>query len=172
MLLGSKPNAANRDRYVAFLQAFTDTVVAYDKLTEQLAPPQLNIAYLPVDREPPPNFKVEDWLLDHYDYDAARKLLESIPGTHTGDGPYIVSADHPLAGAGHPPAKYLFEDLTTVPVPIVKFWVNQFRIQTAQQRWDRATLSGVAVRIRTGLEIASIAYPEIRGSIATLLKGN
>jgi hypothetical protein len=172
MLLGSKPNAGNRERYVTFLKAFTDTVASYDRLSEQLTPPQLNIAYLPVRDDAPANFKVEEWLLDHYDYDRAKRLLESIPGVHTGDGPYIISSDHPLTGAGHPPERYLFEDLTTAPVTVVKFWVDQFRIQTAQERWDHATLSGVALRIRTSLEIAAVAYPEIRSSIASLLKTN
>ncbi len=170
LLLASKPNASNRERYVTFLKAFTDTLVSYDKLSEVLSPPQLNIVYLPVRDDPPAEFKIDDWLLDHYDYDRARRLLESIPGAHPGDGPYIVSSEHPLAGAGHAPDRYLFEDLSTVPVPIVKFWVNQFRVQTAQERWDHATLSGVALRIRTSIEIAAIAYPEIRSSIASLLK--
>jgi hypothetical protein len=172
MLLGSKPNPSNQERYVTFLKAFTDTVVAYDRLNEQLPPAQLNIAYIPVRDDPPPNFKVEEWLLDHYDYDGAKRILEKIPGAQVGDGPFIVSSDRPLSTAVKAPDRYLFEDLSTVPVPIIKFWVNQFRIQTAQERWDHATLSGVAVRIRTALEIAAIAYPEIRGSIATLLKGN
>jgi hypothetical protein len=177
LLLGSRPNDSNRDRYLAFLKAFTDTVVAWDKLHEQLSPPQINITYIPVRDDLAPataaaaDFKIADWLLDHYDYTRAKKLLESIPGATT-DGPYIISSNHPVPESGPRPERYLSEDLTGVPVPIVKFWVNQFRIQTAQERWDRATLSGVALRMRTGLEIASIAYPEIRGAIATLIKGN
>jgi hypothetical protein len=171
MLLGSKPNPSNQERYTTFLKAFTDTVIAYDRLQEQLPPQQLNVTYIPVRDDPPLNFKVEDWLLDHYDYDDARRILEKIPGTHTGDGPYIVSSSHPLTTTQGPPDRYLIEDLSPVPVTVVKFWVNQFRIQTAQERWDHATLSGVALRIRTALEIAAVAYPEIRGSIATLLQG-
>ena len=169
MLLGSKPNASNQDRYKAFLKAFTDTVTAYDALSGQLPRQQLNIAYIPLLDEPPALFD-EQWILDHYDYGRARLILESIPGAHAGDGPYIVSSDHPLTGLGTPPSRFLFEDLSTVPLPIVKFWVNQFRVQTAQARWDGATLSGVALHIRTGIEIVANAYPEVRDSIASLMK--
>jgi hypothetical protein len=177
LLLGSKPNSANRERYAAFLKAFTDTVVPYDRLSEQLPSAQINITYMPVrddlsaSQQSAANFKIEDWLLDHYDYARAKRLLESIPGT-SGDGPFIVSANHPVPESGAAPDKYLLENLNTVPVSIVKFWVDQFRIQTSQERWDQAGLRGVALRVRTAIEIASIAYPEIRTSIATLIKGN
>lgn len=168
MLLGSKPNSSNQERFEVFLKAFTDTVVSYDRLNEQLSPAQLNIAYIPVLDDPPARFEVS-WILDHYDYHRARLLLDKIDGEHVGDGPYIISTDHPLEGSGHQPDKFLFQDLSTVPVSIVKFWVNQFRIQTAQARWDHATLSGVALQIRTGIEIAAVAYPEIVSSMKSLL---
>jgi hypothetical protein len=169
MLLASKPNASNRERYLTFLNAFTDTIVPYDRLNEQLPPAQLNIVYIPVRDEPPASFQVEEWLLDHYDYNRAIRLLESVPGAHAAYGPYIVSSNAPLDGSGREPARYLFQDLSTVPVSMIKFWVNQFRAQTAQERWDRATLGSVALRIRTGLEISAMAYPEISSSIKNLL---
>jgi hypothetical protein len=167
LLLGAEPNSSNRERYRKFLESFLATVLPYQPLNRYFSPQQLNIAYLPIETDVPTRFDSQ-WVLDNYDYERARFLLASIPGVH-GDGPFIVSSDSPLEGPGHTPKRYLLEDLTTVPLTIVEFWVKQFRIQTSQETWDRATLSGVAVRLRTAIEIAAIGLPEVRASINGLL---
>jgi hypothetical protein len=167
LLLGSEPNSSNRERYRKFLESFLATVLPYQPLSRYFSPQQLNIAYLPIETDVPARFDSQ-WVLDNYDYERARFLLASIPGVH-GDGPFIVSSDSPLEGPGHPPKRYLLEDLTTVPISIVEFWVKQFRIQTSQETWDHATLSGVAVRLRTAIEVAAIGLPEVKASINGLL---
>lgn len=167
LLLGAEPNSSNRERYRKFLESFLATVLPYQPLNRYFSPQQLNIAYLPIEMDVPTRFDSQ-WVLDNYDYEGARFLLASIPGVH-GDAPFIVSSDSPLEGPGHTSKRYLFEDLTTVPLTVVEFWVKQFRIQTSQETWDRAALSGVAVRLRTAIEIAAIGLPEVKASINGLL---
>ena len=166
MLLGSPPNSSNRERYQKFLESFLTTVLIYQPLNRYFTPQQLNVVYVPVETDVPGRFEVQ-WILDNYDYERARFLLGSVPGIH-GDGPFIVSSNHPLEGPGHNPKPYLLEDLTTIPLSIVDFWVKQFRIQTAQERWDTATLSGVALRMRTAIEIAAIGMQEVKTSMRGL----
>jgi hypothetical protein len=170
LLLGSKPNSENRERYKNFLQAFTDKVAAYDRLKDELIRAQLNVTYLPMLKEPSANLGAEG-IVDDYDYDRARRFLESFKTPPVGDGPFIVSCEQPLQGAGHDePTRYLLEDLSTVPATVLKFWVTEFLAQTAQERWDnKASLRRVALRIRTELEIAAVAYPQIESSLSGLL---
>jgi hypothetical protein len=163
MLLGSRPNSTNRERYQKFLESFLTTVLIYQPLNRYFSPQQLNVAYVPVETDVPGRFEIQ-WILDNYDYERARFLLGSIPGIH-GDGPFIVSSNRPLEGPGHNPKPYLLENLTTIPLSIIDFWVKQFRIQTAQERWDTATLSGVALRVRTAIEIAAMGRQAVQESL-------
>lgn len=165
ILLGNPPDTTNRERYRTFLTSFLETVRVYLKEESQFPPQRLNIAYVPVEGET--KFDV-DSILRHYDYERARKVLSAVRG-FSGDGPFIVSADRPL-GRGVAPSRSLVEDLSTVPVSVIPLWVKQFRIQTAQDRWDStANLSAVSLRMRTAIEVGSMASQEARVSLAGLL---
>ncbi|MDQ2776382.1 MAG: hypothetical protein M3Y57_15925 [Acidobacteriota bacterium] len=172
MLLGSPPNSSNRERYEAFLKSFLETVRVYKPLETQIPPPLLNVSYLPLIRETSYDL---DSVLKNYDYERASELLlvvgEVLSATEAihGDGPFIVSSDRPLS-RGDRPSRLLFENLSTVPVPIVDLWVKQFRIQTTQEKWDsKANLSAVALRLRTAIEIGSMASIQARTAVAGLL---
>jgi hypothetical protein len=168
MLLGSRITDANRKRYEAFLTAFANTIPAYDRTKDVTPPKQFNIVYFPALKRPPAEIDASV-LFKLYDFDRSLRLLERLHRPHTGDGPYIVSLAHPLDASPSPGEKVLFQDLSTVPESLIKPWVEQFRFQTAQERWDRATLGTVAVRIRTYIELTANAYPEIKKSIESVI---
>jgi hypothetical protein len=170
LLLGGPVNDSNRERYTTFLKSFLTDVLIYDPLSKEFAPQQLNIAYLPVVSDLPVSFNV-DWVLSHYDFERSQGLMSRFPELH-GWGPFIVSVAQPLSKDRQlsDPKPRLLEDLSTVPVTVVDFWVKQFLIQTAQDRWDSATLSGLALRMRTAIEVAAIGSKEVRTSVMGLFK--
>jgi hypothetical protein len=152
-----------------FIQAYLDKILKLKELESFFEPSQLNITYLPVDKEAPDRFTT-DWVLDHFDYERARFLLASVPGIH-GDGPFIISSCHPLEGPNRVTEPYIFQDLSSVPPDAVAFWVQQFKSQTAQERsWDKETLSGVALRLRTAIAIAEMALPEVQKAVAQWIR--
>jgi hypothetical protein len=170
MLLGGPVNDSNRERYTTFLNSFLTDVLIYDPLSKEFSPQQLNIAYLPVVSDLPVSFKV-DWVLNHYDFERSQGLMSRFPELH-GEGPFIISIAQPLSRYRQlsDPKPRLIEDLSTVPVSVVEFWVKQFLIQTGQDRWDSATLSGLALRMRTAIEVAAIGSKEVRASVTALFK--
>lgn len=170
MLLGGPVTDSNRQRYTTFLNSFLSDVLVYDPLSKEFSPQQLNIAYLPVVSDLPVSFNV-DWVLNHYDFERSQGLISRFPELH-GEGPFIISVAQPLSRYQQlsDPKPRLIEDLSTVPVSVVEFWVKQFLVQTGQDRWDSATLSGLALRMRTAIEVAAIGSKEVRESVMGLFK--
>ncbi|MBW0001166.1 MAG: hypothetical protein JO015_18900 [Verrucomicrobia bacterium] len=169
MLLGAPPNDSNHERYKKFVQAYLDRLIKFEELQSYFLPSQLNVTYLPVDKEPPETF-TSDWVLDHFDYARARFLLAAVPGIH-GDGPFIISSYHPLQGPDSLTKPYLFEDLSSAPPEVVEFWVQQFKSQTAQERsWDKETVSRVALRLRTVIAIFAKGLPDVQRAVFQYIK--
>ena len=170
LLLGAPVNDSNRERYSTFLNSFLMDVLRYDPLSKVFSPQQLNITYLPIKSDLPVSFKV-DWVLNHYDYERAQGLMSRFPEVH-GEGPFIISVPKPLSRYEQlsDPKPRLIEDLSTVPVSVVDFWVEQFLVQTAQDKWDSVTLSGLALRMRTAIEVAAVGSKEVRASLSGLFK--
>jgi hypothetical protein len=170
LLFGGPVNDSNRERYTTFLNSFLHDVLIYDPLSREFSPQQLNIAYIPVASDLPASFDVA-WVLNHYDFERAQGLMSRFPELH-GGGPFIISVPRPLTRSPQlsDPKPRLLEDLSTVPVSVVDFWVKQFLIQTAQDRWDSATLSGLALRMRTAIEVAAIGSKEVQASMKGLFK--
>ena len=92
ILLASRPDDGNRDRYRAVVESYLRLEDV--NLPMYFPTAELNVTYVPVEAAPvrPPD---ADWVLDHYDYARARFLLSRL-GIRDGDGPFIVSALHPL----------------------------------------------------------------------------
>jgi hypothetical protein len=169
MLLGAPVNDSNRERYQKFVQAYLDRIREFKELESLFLSSQLNITYLPVDSEPSEPCDT-DWVLEHFDYERARFLLASVPGTH-GDGPFIISSYHPLQGPNTITKPYIFEDLSSVPPDVVALWVQQFKSQTAQERsWDKETVSRVVLKLRTVIAIAAIALPDVQKAVFQWIK--
>jgi hypothetical protein len=167
-LLGSKPtDEITRQRYLSALQAW----VAILPVPEDLIPSSaLNVTFLPL-TSPPAN-KADtsaEWLLEHYDWERARFLLQRLAGDHL-RGPYIVSSRQPLGALDVLDKDYLFQDLSTVPPQLVNAWVREFSLQSAQEQfWNERSWSVFALKLRTVIGTLASALPDMRSSIASLI---
>jgi hypothetical protein len=165
--LGSRPNDSNKERYTAVLQAYL--ALEDIRLETYFRTTELNATYVPVDKASTGELSVP-WLLDHYDYSRSRFLLKRLQ-IPDGDGPFIVSALHPLGGESslqaHNKGPCIFQDLSTVPVSVVPLWMREFRSQTTQQRvWQNRSIGDLALNMRTILAVASEGLPMVRAAVA------
>jgi hypothetical protein len=167
ILLGSRPDDSNSERFAAVLQSYL--ALEQIRLETFFQTNELNATYVPVDKAPADVLSVP-WLLDHYDYSRSRFLLKRLQ-ILDGDGPYIVSALHPLGGEDkpetHKEASYIFQNLSTVPVSVIPLWMKQFRSQTSQQRvWQNRSIGDLALNLRTILAVASEGLPMVRQAVS------
>ena len=167
ILLGSRPDDSNSERFAAVLQSYL--ALEQIRLETHFKTNELNATYVPVDKAPTDNLSVP-WLLDHYDYSLSRFLLRRLQ-ILDGDGPYIVSALHPLGGEDSPETfkkgTYIFQNLSTVPVSVIPLWMKQFHNQTSQQRvWQNRSISDLALNMRTILAVASEGLPMVRQAVS------
>jgi len=168
LLLGRPPDGADTERFRKFIETYINEIWKVKQLEGYLDSSELNVTYLPVNVPPAdPDKMSADWVLENYDYSRAQFLLSGLPANHTA-GPFIVSSLHPLPGRGPITGHYLFEDLSTVPVSALPFWVQQFMRQTSQQKfWDTNTVDAVALRLRTAIAIAAVGLPDVRNAVAS-----
>ncbi len=104
-------------------------------------------------------------LVSSYDYARAQKLLSMLPGPHL-EGPYIVSVEQPLGKTGSLPARYLYQDLSSVPPELVNLWFKEFMVQAQDQDfWKSRGKEQFVLRLRTVIGIASQQVPDFRGAI-------
>jgi hypothetical protein len=167
ILLGSRPDDSNSERFAAVLQSYL--ALEQIRLETFFKTNELNATYIPVDKAPADDLSVP-WLLDHYDYSRSRFLLKRLQ-ILDGDGPYIVSALHPLGGEDGPEAykkgTCIFQNLSTVPVSVIPLWMKQFRSQTSQQRvWQNRSIGDLALNLRTILAVASEGLPMVRQAVS------
>ena len=168
LLLGRPPDGADTERFRKFIETYINEIWKVKQHESYLDSSELNATYLPVNALPADPDKLSaDWVLENYDYSRAQFLLSGLPANHTA-GPFIVSSLHPLPGRGPITGHYLFEDLSTVPVSALPFWVQQFMRQTSQQKfWDTKTVDAVALRLRTAIAIAAAGLPDVRNAVAS-----
>jgi len=171
VLFASPPDTSQRARYLKLIDAYLLKILEVKKLERYLKASQINITYVPVDREPPQNV-TNDWILEHYNYGRAQFLLSSFAGTHA-NGLFLVSSLRPPQGPGSLKDRrsYIFQDLSLAPTSVIEFWMNQFLNQTAQERfWEANTLATVVLRLRTVIAIAAVGLPEVRSAVSTWIK--
>ncbi len=163
LLLGSRPGASTRDRYLKAIEAYQGRMVEVAKLEDYFLRSKLNVAYLPIELDPQSEPSAT-WLLDHYDYARAQTLLSVLPG-NLREGPYIVSTLKPLS-SNTPASQYLFQDLSAVPASdsdLISWWVREFLNQAAQERyWEPKTAEHLALKIRTTIAVLGLALPDVQ----------
>ena len=173
LLLGGPPDDTTRERYRAAALAFLGKIVELDKIEREFSPGEINVVYLPVESPlsftPPPDAAAADRLLASYNYARARALLRAVPGAERA-GPYIVSHRMPLTGAARLEREYLFQDLSAVPPDVIRFWVDIFLRQTAQERfWEERRMEQLALELRTEIEKVAGVVPGIKDALTTWL---
>ena len=166
LLLGSRPTASSRERYLKALQAYLNSIEKVTKLQAYFPHGRLNIAYLPIE-VPAKSEPSADWLIDKYDFARARLLLDALPG-NLRDGPYIISVLKPL-GSGSKGDHYLFQDLSGVPAKngdIVSWWVREFLNQAAQEHyWEPRTAGLLVLKLRTTIGVLAEGLPDVQKSL-------
>jgi hypothetical protein len=167
ILFGSRPASADRDRYIAILDAALRLLKPTNDLVGKIKPIQLNSTWLPVTSLPAsdPDSK---WLVDNYDYTSAAVFLARA-GIRNPDAIYILSVRSPLSkGAPTPP--FLKQDLSHVPAELASTWVTLFINQAAQERfWDSNTFAGVVAKMRLAIALTAQGVPNIETAMATWL---
>ena len=170
LLFGSRPTEATRDRYLKILAAYLnfDSVFALEKVNYK--PSQLNITYLPLELSGSVDSSAE-WLLDHYDFERARSLLDSLPGERK-DGIYFVSSAKPLGS--HAAPGHLMQDLTTVPTSpsdLIAWWTREFLNQAAQEHfWEPRTAELLGLRLRTTISVLAAGVPSVKQSLGAWIQ--
>lgn len=164
LLFGSRPAPQSQERYLEAIRAYLDLLEDIGRLEESVPRTQLNVTYLPVNAvaSPAPSPEV---ILAQYNYVRAQILLSKVPGHHL-EGPYIVSFREPLSDVTALSREYLYQDLSTVPVSLVRSWVKSFLIQAAKQEyWEPDTGEKVALKVRTEIEKLAEALPQVLESL-------
>jgi len=149
-------------RFKAILQEYfrlNDTV----RLETYLPAKTLNATFVPVD-----GFRKDadaDWLVGHYDYARAEALLASL-NIHE-EGPFLISALHPIAAPGGP-GEIIKADMATTPVSVVPFWMTAFYGVTTQQReWNKRTIGTFLLNLRTVLARGAEGLPVALEAVQT-----
>lgn len=171
ILFGSRPTAANRERYAKVIEAYVQVIEHITNLERAgIAPHQLNVTYLPITKIPREKRPTPEWLLEHYDYAQARAILSALPGDYRTDGPYIVSSLKPLSRVSWISGEYLYQDLSMVPPHIVALYAKEFFNQAAQERfWEQRRARQLALNLRTTLGILAQGFPEVRKGMNELV---
>jgi hypothetical protein len=167
ILFGSRPAAADRDRYIAILDAALRLLKPTNDLVTRIKAFQLNSTWLPVTSLPAsdPDSK---WLVDNYDYTSAAVFLARA-GIKNPDAIYILSVRSPLSKAA-PTPPFLKQDLSHVPADLASTWVTLFINQAAQERfWDSNTFAGVVAKMRLAIALSAQGVPNIETAMATWL---
>jgi hypothetical protein len=169
-------NAARAALYLETIKAYLRITRMLDQSAGGYVPRwQLSVTYMPVRFQPPfdvsgapPGQPAQEanldpaagWILQNYDYERAQYLLQAIAASPVG-GPYIVSYRTPLTSAVRPvTADFVFQDMSRVEPHIVPTWMNEFlRLSVEPRFWERESLEGWSVRLRTTLAQAAAVWP-------------
>ena len=169
ILLGGPPTDSSRARYLCAIDAYLALLLPLEDLQDSVDRSKLNVTYLPVRTAVPPQV-TSQWLLDNYDFARARVLLDLLPGDHR-EGPYIVSSASPLSRSGALNSRYLYQNLSTVPVDpkdLVSWWVREFENQAAQERfWSPSAAENLALRMRTTISVLATGLPEVQKQVSS-----
>jgi hypothetical protein len=161
LLFGSPPTSQSRDRYLKAIEAHLELIPDVTKLEGYFDRKQLNVTYLPLEVRPESDVSAS-WILERYDYARARSILDSLGGEHR-NGPYIVSF---LRSPGKPvdaTARYLYQDLGSVPPDLVEHWEKEFLNQAAQEHfWEPKTGELMVLKLRTTIGILAMALPDVQ----------
>jgi hypothetical protein len=171
LLLGSAPDNTNRERYLAVIREYLRLCPSLAEMRTLLAPKQLNANYLPTTALPRPNESVTaEWLLANYDFSRARAILRTVPGSHF-RGPYILSALKPAVPTAAASGPIFFQDLSNVPLDLVRPWYEAFLNQAAQEHfWEEKSGELFALKLRTLIGVLAQGLPDVKTSMASWIQ--
>jgi hypothetical protein len=130
-LMREPATPSERSRAAAFVKAFLDVLVGVADQENYVERGRLNGSYLPVTADPPQGLSSaqwEAWVLEHYDFEHARRLLSYYP-TLNGSGPFILAMPAPLRTTVRPMLPW---DFSVIPDTAIPDGVSRFLNQAAQ----------------------------------------
>ena len=168
LLFGTQPTPGTRDRYLAAISAYLGMIATAEALQTQFEKNQLNVTYLLITEKPASDNPPSEWVLSHYDFARAMKLLRALPRTE-GLGPYIFSTlkpASPFAAQNESAAcPCLFQNLSTVEPSIMVLWIQEFKRQAAQQEfWRQDSRETAVLKLRNAIAVGASALDATKGS--------
>ena len=183
ILIGTIPTGALRARFVDAIDAYLRMARDIEGLEMRLKIPtkRLNATHLLLTTEPPDHCrerakakarewarKCSEWVVEHYDYDRARALLDSIESGKYHEGPYVLSSPEPLTIMGSLPEKHIFQNLSEAPENcpgLTQWWVRAFLGQASQdQFWEQTTKQRV-LKLRATIEILACGLDPVKAAV-------
>ncbi len=171
LLIATEPTLAVRERYLAAIEAWLGLLSEISELekTEAIPRTRLNAAYLPLNANlADAEGGSADWVLRHYHYVRARRLLHSLD-PDLALGPYIVSVRNPLSTITREPDEYLLQDLTNVPTSLLPAWVTQFKLCASEEDFSRPKrLRQFRLTLRTFIARLGIGADDVEDMLAII----
>jgi hypothetical protein len=168
LLFGTQPTEGTRERYLAAIQAYLEMIETVDKLETQFKKNELNVTYLLVTEKPGSDKPPAEWLLEHYDFARAMKLLGAFPQAGS-LGPYLFSTTEPASPLAaenkNVTCPCLFQDLSTVEPSIMVLWVQEFKKQAAQEEfWLPDKRETAVLKLRNAIAVGASALDATKKS--------
>jgi DNA-binding beta-propeller fold protein YncE len=167
LLFGTRATPGMRDRYLSILTAYLKMMDAVSEVEKQFRRSDINITYLLVTQQAPDDESDAEWLLNHYDFPRAERLLAVFSESHA-LGPYLVSTTQSLSQFAEQkkvPVLYLFQNLSTVEPNVAVLWIEEFKKQAAQKEfWNANTRDLAAIKLRNAIAIGASAIDVTRKS--------
>ncbi len=173
LLFGSLPSDATRPLYIAIVKATLGKVEPIERELVVFQPAQLNLLMVPLLGGPPAETKPGDlanWIVDHYNYPRAQKILAALPNRRT--GVYILSVLSKRVDPSVPlQPPYLWQDLSNVEPAIAAAWIQYFLDQSAKDRpWEESMGQKLALDLRNNIEQVATQMQATIPAMATAIR--
>jgi len=150
-----KGNPRLKELYLASIEGYLNEISTIEELRRNKPKQDLNIIYLPVTAKLEGQPQTPQWLLGHYDFARAGRLLDLFGKDAQIAGPYIVSTQKPLSSYHRPEnplGLYLWQDLTSVEPTIVSLWVAEFKSQASTKNfWESNNRDNAILSLRNAI---------------------
>lgn len=170
-LFSKRPEDHQKDRYIAVIESYLNSIEKIGKHEKKYTKSKLNICYIPVETKPDITFEklsVKEksiWILENYDYAEARYFLNKTDYSLL-KGPYIISYEKPLSKVTKLETKYLFQNMSNVEPELIPLWIDEFIKQSSKaEYWDEEHLNNFTNDLRNLIAIAAEGLDKITKSL-------
>jgi hypothetical protein len=166
VLFESPPTTETKPIYLAVISACIKEFPDLEGLAQKYRPESLNAMHIPVTKTITASRAEE--ILQQYNYERAKTILDQLSKTQGNGGPYLVSSLGPVS-SGNETSPFVFQDLSVVRLAssqedqkkMAYEWVLDFvdRVSNPQSAaWNRATLENFGDELREARQPAFKRY--------------
>lgn len=170
-LFSKRPEEDQKDRYIAVIESYLNSIEKIEKYEKKYTKSKLNICYIPVENKPDTSFEElsikerSAWILENYDYAGARYFLNKIDHSLL-KGPYIISYEKPLSKVSELETKYLFQNMSNIEPELIPLWIDEFLKQSSKtEYWDEEHLNNFTNDLRNIIAIAAEGLVKVTKSL-------